>query len=180
VEADVTREEFFALPPGIALRVLFDALDEETAAAIASTPAIDAPRSPKYDYMIYRQGGVQWASETDLRGLVWWRDRAQASAAEGGKWAEKDAKNAEALNRWIAYREFYPDAPWSGERNREAVVAPAPTAKPRVHPRAGGGAPRPAPKQQEVPPDDYFGTGGGKGYSDADYGSNGVDDDIPF
>jgi len=176
----MNRAEFLSLPPGVALRILFDALDEDTVDAIERTEMPEIPRSPKYDYMIYRQGGVQWASETDLRGLTWWRDRAQASAAEGGKWAEKDAKNAEALNRWIAYREFYPDAPWSGERNREPVVAAAPTAKPRVYPRAGGGAPRQPPKQQEVPAEDYFGTGGGKGYSDADYGSNGADDDIPF
>jgi hypothetical protein len=178
----MTREEFLSLPPGIAMRVLFDCLDEDTAEAIRRTAMPDLPRPPKYDFSIYRRDGVQWASETDLKGLIFWRDRARTSAEGGGQYAAKDAKNAESLNRWIAYREFYPDAPWSGERNDQAVVAAAPSAKPRVHPRSGNGGQRRQPPKQEAPPDDYFGTGdggGGKGYSEADYGG-GADDDIPF
>lgn len=179
----MTRDEFLSLPPGVALRILFDALDEETVHAIDRAEKPEVPRAPKYDYTIYRQNGIQYASETDIRGLTFWRDRAQASANGGGEWAIKDAKNAENLNRWLAWREFFPNEAWSGERNRVELVAAPPSARPRVYPRtnSGGQQQRQAPpRQQEAPTDDYFGTGGGKssGYSDADYG--GGDEDIPF
>jgi hypothetical protein len=183
----MTREEFLSLPPGVALRILFDALDEDTAEAISKAEKPTVPRAPKYDYTIYRQEGVQYASETSLRSLIFWRDRAQASADGGGQWAAKDAKNAADLNRWIAYREFFPDTAWSGERNNEALVAAPPSDKPRTYPRTarggGGGQQRRQQQKQEPPPDDYFGTGensksGGGGYSDADYG--GGEEDIPF
>ncbi len=162
----MTKEAFLQLPAAVAIRVLFDCLDEDTVKAIGNAEAPAAPRSPKYDQAIYRKEGVMYASETDLSGLLFWHARAVTSAASGGQYADKDKKNAESLARWIAWREWYPDAVWSGERNREAVVAKAPSAKPIVYPRTGNGSRGSAPA-------------GPATYPDADYGGGG-DDSIPF
>lgn len=146
----MTREEFLSLPPAVAMRVLIDCLDENAHAALKRAEKPKLPLPPKYDEAIYRQGGVQWASETDLEGLRFWQLRAQNSARKGGEWAEKDQKKADALTRWITWRECYPGASWSGERNRAAVTAPAPSSRPAVHPRTGG------QRQAAPPPEDDF------------------------
>ena len=63
-------------------------------------------------------------------------------------------KNAESLARWIAWREWYPEAVWSGERNREAVVAKPPSSKPMVYARQNGGhRPAPPPPDDDINPD---------------------------
>lgn len=158
----MSPEEFFALPPAIALRVLYDCLDEATVAAIRDKAKPKLPLPPKYDQAIYRRDGVQWASETDLEGLLYWRKKSSESAAGGGQYADNDRKRAEALARWIAWRECYPEAAWSGERNRDNVTAEPPSSKPAVYPRTGGGQRRAPPE-----PDDGF-------------GPMPADDDIPF
>lgn len=154
------RDSFFALPPAVALRVLYDCLDPETIKELVRKEAPVAPRSPKYDYTIWRRDGMMFASECSLSTLRYWHKRASESAVSGGQYADKDRKNAESLERWITWREWYPDVAWSGERNRSECVAKSPTDKPTVYPRQGGN--RPA-----LPPQDEFG-----GASDSD--------DIPF
>jgi hypothetical protein len=144
----MNRDDFFALPPTIALRVLFDCLDENTVKALARKEAPVAPRSPKFDYTIYRRDGLMFASECSLETLRYWHKRAAESAAGGGEYAAKDAKNAENLARWISWREWYPEAVWSGERNRDPVVALPPSDKPNVYPRTGGNRPPPPPADE--------------------------------
>src|SRR5687768_9894209 len=129
----MTRDEFFQLPAALAVRVIFDCLDEETVRAIEGTEAPKRPLPPKYDQIIYRREGAMWASECDQSGLEFWHRR--ASESSDPKYKESDAKKASSLARWMAWREWYPDAVWSGERNREPVVAKPPSAKPTVYPR---------------------------------------------
>ncbi len=155
----MTREDFLSLPPTVALRILFDALDEETSAAVLCAELPKRPLPPKYDYTIYRQGGVQFASETAAEDLRFWHDRAAKSAAGNGDYAARDKKNAELLARWIAWREWYPDAAWSGTRGERDVVAALPSAKPAIYQsqrRNGATAtPRPSAPQRsdDIDPD---------------------------
>lgn len=170
----MTKEELFGLPVGLQLRVLFEVLTKMTPKAEATLGAISkpmVPRSPKFDMRIYRKGGFQWASETNLESLQFWHKRAEESVAAGGEYAEKNEKQAKQLKYWLDYRTAEPNAPWSGERDRENVTSAAPSGKPRVHESNG---PRGRPK-----PDDEGPSGGG-GYSDQDYGSGGEDDSIQF
>lgn len=150
------RDAFLKLPPALALRVLFDCLDEETVRAIGNVEAPKEPRCPRFDRTIFRQGGVNYASECSLEGLRFWHKRSVESAASGGQYADKDRKNAEELARWIAWREWYPDAVWSGERNNQQVTAKPPTQKPTVYPRQGNGnRPAPPPQEDTVDPDTW-------------------------
>jgi len=146
----MTRDEFLALPAPVALRVLFDCLDEDTAAALRAKEKPTIPRSPKYDTVVFRSGGVVFASEMDMEGLRFWQGR---STEPGGdpKYADSNAKRADGLARFMAWRECFPDATWSGERNREAVVALPPSSKPKVHERSGGRRP-PPPPDDDMPP----------------------------
>ncbi len=154
----MNRAEFLSLPPKLALRVLFDAIDDDTIRAIEAMEKPKVPLPPKYDFRIYRKDGFMWASETDSEGLTFWRNRYTDSAAKGGQYADKDKKNAAEMDRWLAWRECEPSAAWSGERNRERVVAQPPCAKPMVYATQRNGQKRPEP-----PPDDVN-----------------LDDDIPF
>jgi hypothetical protein len=145
----MTRDEFLSLPPTLALRLLFDALDEETTVALLRQECPKVPRSPKYDQPIYRRDGIMWASETDAEGLRFWLGKYQASAAGGGQYAEADAKRAKQMEHWIAWRECFPDAAWSGERDRTSLVAKPPSNRPAVYPRAGNGQRQQAPQTQQ-------------------------------
>ena len=127
------RSEFCGLPLPIALGLLFDAVSF-TNTHLESAPAPEKPRCPKYDLRIYRKGGYQWASETTVESLEFWHKRAAEGAESGSQWAEKDAKTATALERWIAWRQWYPDAIWKGTRNdEENTKAAAPHFRAEVH-----------------------------------------------
>ena len=92
-------------------------------------------RAPKFDTSIIRKGGmVQFASETDLAGLMFWKGRADEPPSDP-KYAESNAKQSKALSYWIAYRQAEPNAVWSGERNRQPVTARPPSGKPETYPR---------------------------------------------
>lgn len=145
----MTAEDFFALPPAIALRVLFDSLDEETTASLLAREKPEEPRRPKYDAQLHGKSGFAWASESDLRNLNWFRNRSLESAAKGGEWAARDAKMAETLAKWIAWREWYPDAVWSGIRGDEEAIGAPPCGKPRVHARKVNGQ-----RKQAAPAED--------------------------
>jgi hypothetical protein len=152
----VDRDEFLSLPPTIALRVLFDALGDETARAILDAECPQEPRRPKFDRKIFRQGGIQWASETDLEGLRFWHGKALEPPSDP-KYADANRKQAEELARWIAWREWYPTAAWSGERDGKQGLAKLPSAKPAVYPRSSGnGRPAPPPQQDdEIDPEKW-------------------------
>jgi hypothetical protein len=130
----VTRDEFLALPPSLALAVLLDAAPG-LVAKLADIPAPKVPRAPKYDFPIYRKDGVQWASETDLEGLTFWRTLYLESANKGGEYEAKDRKRAKTLDAWIEWRKVERSTPWSGERNDDSVTAAPPSGKPRVYSR---------------------------------------------
>jgi len=155
----VTRDEFLSLPPAIALRVLFDAIgDDDTRRAIAEAECPEEPRRPKFDRRIFRQGGIQYASETDLEGLRFWHGKALEPPSDP-KYAEANRKQAEELARWIAWREWYPNVAWSGERDGKRGQAKPPSAKPALHPRTGGnGHSRAAaqpPEDEEINPETW-------------------------
>lgn len=139
----MTPEEFLSLPPGVALRVLFDCLDEGTVAALGAQEPLKAPLPPMYDQAIYRSGGVQWASETDLEGLRFWHKRALEPPSDP-KYTEANRKRAESLARWITWREWFPDTAWSGKRDGKDGVARSPTRYPKLHVRDGA-----PPRRQE-------------------------------
>jgi hypothetical protein len=131
----VTREEFCALPSGLALAMIWDAFPG-IAKALADKPVPQLPRPPKYDQAIYRKGGFQWASEMDLPGLLYWRGKYAESAANvESQYAEKDAKKVRQLDFWISWRRTDPTSRWSGERNNERVTADAPRDKPFIYER---------------------------------------------
>jgi hypothetical protein len=126
----MTRAQFLALAGK-----LYDAQ------AGGGAPSSGGGRPPKFDTSISRKGGlVQYASETDLAGLMFWRDRALEPPRDP-KYAEKNAKEAKALGYWVVYRESEPSACWTGERNRVQVTAAPPSDKPDLYER---GAPAPA------------------------------------
>jgi hypothetical protein len=154
----MTRAEFLSLPLPIQVRLLFDALDEESSRALLAQEKPKVPLPPKYDAAIYRQSGIMWASETLLEGLEYWRKKYQAGAEGGGQYAQQDAKRAANLEKWIAWRECFPETCWSGKRNDDDVVAKAPSSKPLVYPRANNGGqrrPPPAEMHDDVDPDNF-------------------------
>ena len=136
----MNREEFVALPLSLALGALWDILGERGRESLGRIEAPRMPLPPKFDRRIYRKGGHQWASETDLNGLRFWRDMAAKGAAGGGEYVEKNKKSAAELDRWIGWRQCCPAEPWSGLRGDETVMAAAPSAKPRIHPKNDAGA----------------------------------------
>jgi hypothetical protein len=141
------------------LRVLARVVFERE--ALADITVGRKPLPPQYDLRMYRSGGFQWASETTLEGLVWWCDKARQSAASGGQYAEKDAKRVKDFERWIAWREWFPDAQWQGKRNDDLVTGAPPADRPRVHQqeeRGRQGAPT-RTQQQDLPPEDDDGVG---------------------
>ena len=130
----MTRDEFLSLPPNVALQVLIDA-SPKMLELIAPIEKPRVPTSPKFDQIIYRSGGITWASEYDAEGLAWWRDTKAENALKGGDYAEKNLKASKSLGYWLEWRRAHPNAIWSGERNRQPVTAAAPRAKPTVYPK---------------------------------------------
>lgn len=161
----MTRDEFEALPAAMRVRVLAQVvLDRKQLAEIKVSKQ---PLPPKFDSKIFRQGGFQWASETSIEGLRFWHKRAKEGATKGGEYAEKDRKNAADLERWIAWREWFPESAWQGERNRAPVTAAPPADKPRVHQH----------EARRRDPEPTYGDDDSD-YSGADFG--GDDDDVPY
>lgn len=127
--------------------------------ALADIDVGKRPLPPKFDARIFRSGGFQWASETSLEGLQFWHGKAVEGAAKGGQWAAKDAKRAKDLERWIAWRRWFPNEQWQGERNNNPVTGASPADKPRVHQydqqsNRGQQSGRSNQQHQQLPPDD--------------------------
>lgn len=129
----MTRDELLSLPASVAIGLIWDA-SKNLQAAIG---AIDKPRGPlppRFDHRLRRKNQrYVWASEATLESLVWELGRAKAEASEGGQWAEKAAKNASALERWVNWRTWYPHDRWSGTRGDIEVQAMTPSKHPAMH-----------------------------------------------
>lgn len=157
----MTEDDFFKLPPHIALRVLFDCLDEQTIGALTAAPKREAPRRAKYDSQVHKQAGFMWASEMDLACLKWWAERfrvkAERAAKEESQWAAREAKKVANLEKWIAWREWYPEVAWRGVRGDVDVTAEPPCEWPEIHQRPESDKPeRPATKPPLAQDDDSF------------------------
>jgi hypothetical protein len=138
----MTPEEFYNLPVALQLRRLIEAYPQ-MAAKVMAGEAPRSPKPPKYDSRIRRKGGFMWASDCDAESLRFWCKRAHQPASKP-EFAEKNAKEAKALDYFLEWRSWFPSERWSGERNRQQVTGDAPSSKPRVYewePR-GGEAPR--------------------------------------
>ncbi len=160
----MNRDEYVSLPASIALGLLYDLVP-----ALADVPAPRIPKAPKYDRKLSRKGGFYcWASELNLESLEFWHRKNVKSAAEGGPFADKNAKEAKELGYWVAYRRACPAETWSGERNRVKVRAEPPSREPALHAWEKKGEAAPAQ------------SGGGGGFADADYGGGDDPDSIPF
>ncbi len=170
------REEFTSLPVGIALGILYDQMPGR----LEHMAVPKSPMSPKYDQIIRRKNGYQWASETDLESLRFFLTLAQRPPTDE-KYREKNEKNAKALSYWVAWREAEPRAVWTGERNRVPATAKPPTSKPEQHEwEARGNAPA-AGDSSGAAEYGFAGGSGGGGFDDQDYGGGSKEtDDIPY
>jgi hypothetical protein len=154
----MTPDEFFSLPVSLQIRRIVEAYPQVAAKAMAG----DAPkpmRAPKYDTRIRRKDGFMWASECDKSTLAFWCGRAKSGGDP--KYADKNAKEAKALEFFMQYRDWFPSERWVGERNRQQVTADPPSSKPTIRqwePK-GGEAPRGETKFDDGD-DGYSGEGG--------------------
>ena len=126
----MTRDEYVNLPVRLALGLIWDV----ASARLRDLPAPQVPRPPRFDGRLRREGGFVWYSELDIDSLEFWRDKNAKSAEEGGQWAEANRKTAENLEKWIAWRELFPNDRWCGTRGDEKnVTGELPSRKPRVN-----------------------------------------------
>lgn len=129
----MTKDEFLSLPPNVALGLIYD-VSAAVQKAIGATEKPRGPLPPKYDHRLRRKNQrYVWASEASLESLAWELGRARSEASEGGQWAEKAAKNAETLTRWVNWRTWYPHDRWSGTRGNNEVHALPPSKHPAMH-----------------------------------------------
>jgi len=143
----VNREDFVALPLRLALGVIWDALGPQ----LASVSAPPIPRAPKYDGRLFKKGGFCWLSELDLNSLEWWQNKKRESAAGGGQYADRDAKDVSLYEKWIEWRRLFPSEVWSGTRGEDRATAAPPSREPRLHQWNGNGRSRSKP---QPPPED--------------------------
>lgn len=129
----MTKEEFLSLPPTIAMGLIYD-VSAAVQKALADKEKPRGPLGPKYDHRLRRKNQrYVWASEATLESLVWELGRAKAEASEGGQWADKAAKNATTLERWVNWRTWYPNDRWQGTRGDVEVSAMPPSKHPQMH-----------------------------------------------
>lgn len=153
----MTRDEFLALPVGVALGVIYDQMPQR----MSTVPRPPVPRPPKFDSKLARKGGYCWMSEMDIDSLRFWHGR----KSQGGKpeYADKDAKTVRDLAFWIAWRLAEPLTIWKGERFKVPAVAAPPSREPTVHPWEKRGESAPASSGGSGSDEDYFGGGGDDG-----------------
>jgi hypothetical protein len=170
-ENEMTRDEFLSLPANVALGLLLDG-SAKLKEIVESTEKPRSPLSPKFDRKVYRKGGFTYASEMSLENLTYWLGKKREGAVGGGQYADKDAKDAEQLDRWVKYRSWFPNDPWTGTRgDSEGVRAAPPSKSPRIH------ATQPKDQGTYEAPVDHYSKDGNFGVSE--YGEN-SEDDIPF
>jgi hypothetical protein len=180
----VTEAEFLALPLAtrweVVYRLLHDrlvTLPSPTVSPTEPSPSdpirrLPPPRPPRFDSKLRRRGGFQFASESEVSSLEWFRARAAESAEAGGRYSDQDHKLAAELAYWIAWRSAHPAECWVGIRNGQRVKAQPPSRDPEIHPWPSRG-----PAHLDVRDDDREAT---RGFSDADYAPRPDDEEIPF
>jgi len=151
----ISREQFLKLAGA-----LYDAIDSGGSSSGGQSGGGSGGGgggAPKFDTSIARKGGmVQYASETDLDGLIFWKARAEEPPTDP-KYAESNAKQAKALGYWIAYRRANPDAIWVGQRSNQEVTAEPPSNRPATYtrqPYSGGSTSSAAPSSSSDPYDE--------------------------
>ncbi len=125
----MTRDEFAALPPAIALGLIWDVASDR----LKRMPCPRVPGPPKYDGRLKRGTGFVWFSELDLDSLEYWWAKNRDGAAAGGEWAERNGKTAATLEKWVAWRRLYPYEQWRGIRGEERAIARMPEREPVVN-----------------------------------------------
>jgi len=130
----MTPDEFSSLPTSVALRILLDG-SAKLQEIVAATEKPRSPMPPRFDRRLRRKGGQYvWASESSLESLTFWLGKNREGAQNGGEYADKNAKEAEQLERWVAWRTWFPSEVWTGTRgNNEGVRAAAPSKSPRLY-----------------------------------------------
>jgi hypothetical protein len=163
----MNRSDFTGLPTSVLAALLWDHVPEiRDALDRADVLVPKIPSAPRFDTVLFRSDGVQYASECDAGQLRYYLMRSQESAAKGGQWAEKDAKRAKALQYFLDWRLVDPHSRWTGERNREkGVVAEPPSSRPKTYPREeqkrdSQRPPAPRRFEDEEPVDDEYGDEG--------------------
>lgn len=151
----MTREEFAALPPMLALGLIYDVASSR----LRELPAPSVPRPPKYDDRFPKKKGFfVWVSEMTFDDLVWWRGKKAESAEGGGEWAEKDGKWVVKLDKWIEWRRLFPSEVWFGTRGDERATAASPCREPALHAwgdrKNGSAGAKPETKRGPSPDDD--------------------------
>lgn len=152
----MTRDEFASLPPRIALELIYDMARTK----LVNVPRPEVPKPPLYDGRLSKgnEKGFVWMSEMALSDLEWWATAKEKSAAEGGRYAEQNAKSAATLRKWIAWRMLFPFEPWSGKRGEDRVTAAMPSRSPELHawgPRSDSKKPASQQSERRAPaPDD--------------------------
>lgn len=125
----MTKEQFLALPPIVALGLVYDM----AAAKLSPMPLPEYAKPPRYDGRLSKKGGFVWMSEMTLDDLTWWEAKKRESSAAGTQYSEKDGKSADTLAKWIAWRRIEPTAIWSGTRGDDRATAAPPSRDPVVH-----------------------------------------------
>lgn len=130
----MSPDEFSSLPVSVALRVLLEG-SQKLKGIVANTEKPRSPMPPRFDRRLSRKGGQYvWASESSLESLTFWLGKNREGAQNGGEYAERNAKEAEQLERWVTWRTWFPSEIWTGTRgNNEGVRAAAPSKSPKLY-----------------------------------------------
>jgi hypothetical protein len=148
----VQRDEFCGLPTAIALGLIYDL----ARAKLEPMPMPRVPLPPKFDGRLGKTGGFIWMSEMDLGSLEWWLGKKTASSLEDNQYAERNAKTADTLAKWVEWRKLFPDARWNGTRGDQRVTAEAPSREPKL--QEWSDKKKPVQRESAPPPaedDDY-------------------------
>ncbi|HEY3496829.1 MAG TPA: hypothetical protein VGK73_19155 [Polyangiaceae bacterium] len=114
----------------IALGLIYDVASSR----LREMPMPPVPKPPRYDGRLGRgNDGFTWMSEMTLRDLEWWENAKRTSAAAGGQYADRDAKTAATLGKWVEWRRLFPETIWSGTRGEDRATALPPQRDPPKH-----------------------------------------------
>jgi hypothetical protein len=148
----VQREIFINLPLKLALSVIWDLAH----AKLERMEAPGVPREPRYDGRLGKTGGFIWMSEMDLGSLEWWLGKKTESSLQDNQYAERNAKAADTLAKWVEWRKLFPNERWNGTRGDQRVTAEPPSREPKL--QEWSDTKKPAQRGSSPPPaedDDY-------------------------
>lgn len=124
----MNKEQFCALPVAIALGLIYDMARPK----LEPMPMPRVPLPPKYDGRLGKTGGFVWMSEMDINSLEWWLAKKTESSLKGDQYAERNAKTAETLAKWVEWRKLFPNDRWNGTRGNDRVTAEPPSREPQL------------------------------------------------